>query len=85
VNLSCRLTPMFSDDGWGKPGLRSRSEHAVDRGYPPRVLDRAAAAAVMRLRIQPVAAPVTTRRTIGFGPGRKGTEAIVGLPRKPGC
>jgi protein TonB len=36
---------------------------------PPRVFDRAALAAVNRWRFQPVGAPVTTRRTIGFKPG----------------
>ena len=38
-------------------------------GNPPRVFDREAVAAVKRWRFQPVASPVTTRRTIGFKPG----------------
>lgn len=42
----------------------------VVRGNPPRVFDRAAVAAVKRWRFQPIAVPVTTRRTIGFNPGR---------------
>lgn len=41
----------------------------VVRGNPPRVFDREAVNAVKRWRFQPVAAPVTTRRTIGFNPG----------------
>ena len=41
----------------------------VVRGNPPRVFDREAVAAVKRWRFQPVASPVTTRRTIGFKPG----------------
>lgn len=41
----------------------------VLRATPPRVFDRAALSAVKRWRFQPVAAPVTTRRTIGFNPG----------------
>ena len=40
----------------------------VVRGNPPRVFDREAVNAVKRWRFQPVAAPVTTRRTIGFNP-----------------
>ena len=36
---------------------------------PPRVFDREALAAVKRWRFQPVAAPVTTRRTVSFNPG----------------
>jgi protein TonB len=42
----------------------------VVRGNPPRVFDRAAVAAVKRWRFQPIASSVTTRRTIGFNPGR---------------
>ena len=41
----------------------------VVRANPPRVFDREAVAAVRRWRFQPVSAPVTTRRTIGFNPG----------------
>ncbi|WP_159016920.1 energy transducer TonB [Cognatiluteimonas profundi] len=41
----------------------------VVRSTPPRVFDRAALAAVKRWRFQPVSAPITTRRTIGFNPG----------------
>lgn len=41
----------------------------VVRANPPRVFDREAVAAVKRWRFQPVGAPVTTRRTIGFNPG----------------
>lgn len=41
----------------------------VIRSNPPRVFDREAMAAVKRWRFEPVAAPVTTRRTIGFNPG----------------
>lgn len=41
----------------------------VVRSTPPRVFDREALAAVKRWRFQPVGAPVTTRRTIGFNPG----------------
>jgi protein TonB len=41
----------------------------VVRSTPPRVFDREALSAVKRWRFQPVAAPVTTRRTIGFNPG----------------
>jgi len=41
----------------------------VVRANPPRVFDREALAAVKRWRFQPVASPVTTRRTIGFNPG----------------
>jgi periplasmic protein TonB len=41
----------------------------VVRSNPPRVFDREAVAAVRRWRFEPVAAPVTTRRTIGFNPG----------------
>lgn len=40
----------------------------VVRGNPPRVFDREAVAAVKRWRFQPVASPVTSRRTIGFKP-----------------
>ncbi len=41
----------------------------VIRATPPRTFDRAALAAVNRWRFQPVSAPVTSRRTIGFNPG----------------
>jgi protein TonB len=41
----------------------------VVRANPPRVFDREAVAAVRRWRFEPVGAPVTTRRTIGFNPG----------------
>lgn len=41
----------------------------VVRATPPRVFDREALSAVKRWRFQPVAAPVTSRRTIGFNPG----------------
>jgi protein TonB len=40
----------------------------VVHATPPRVFDRAALAAVKRWRFQPVNAPITTRRTIGFNP-----------------
>lgn len=42
----------------------------VVRATPPRVFDREALNAVRKWRFQPIAAPVTTRRTIGFNPGR---------------
>ncbi|WP_407353401.1 energy transducer TonB [Luteimonas sp. R10] len=41
----------------------------VVRANPPRLFDREAVAAVRRWRFEPVAAPVTTRRTIAFTPG----------------
>lgn len=41
----------------------------VVRSNPARVFDREAVNAVRKWRFQPVAAPVTTRRTIGFNPG----------------
>jgi len=47
----------------------SVSNARVVRANPPRVFDREAVAAVRRWRFQPVSAPVTTRRTIGFNPG----------------
>ena len=47
----------------------SVSNARVVRSNPPRVFDREAVAAVRRWRFEPVAAPVTTRRTIGFNPG----------------
>ncbi len=47
----------------------SVSSARVVRASPPRVFDREALAAVKRWRFQPVGAPVTTRRTIGFNPG----------------
>ncbi|MFC7520040.1 energy transducer TonB [Xanthomonas populi] len=39
------------------------------RANPPRVFDREALNAVKRWRFEPVAAPVTTRRTLSFNPG----------------
>jgi periplasmic protein TonB len=42
----------------------------VVRATPPRVFDREALSAVKRWRFQPVSAPVTTRRTIGFNAGQ---------------
>lgn len=47
----------------------SVTDARVVRSNPPRVFDREALAAVRRWRFQPIAAPVTTRRTIGFKPG----------------
>jgi protein TonB len=47
----------------------SVSNARVVRANPPRVFDREAVAAVRRWRFEPVGAPVTTRRTIGFNPG----------------
>lgn len=47
----------------------SISAARVVRGNPPRTFDREALSAVKRWRFQPVASPVTTRRTIGFKPG----------------
>ncbi len=41
----------------------------VVRATPARVFDREALNAVKRWRFQPVASPVTSRRTIGFDPG----------------
>ncbi|QWP77680.1 energy transducer TonB [Lysobacter sp. K5869] len=41
----------------------------VVRANPARVFDREAVNAVRKWRFQPVPAPVTTRRTIGFNPG----------------
>ena len=41
----------------------------VVRSNPARIFDREAVNAVRRWRFQPVDAPVTTRRTIGFNPG----------------
>lgn len=46
----------------------SVADARVIRADPPRVFDRAALNAVRRWRFEPVAAPVTTRRTIGFTP-----------------
>jgi periplasmic protein TonB len=45
------------------------SNARVIHATPPRVFDREALAAVKRWRFQPVSAPVTSRRTIGFNPG----------------
>ena len=42
----------------------------VVRANPPRIFDREAVNAVRKWRFQPVASPVTTRRTIGFDPGQ---------------
>ncbi len=47
----------------------SVSAARVVRSNPPRVFDREALSAVKRWRFQPVSAPVTSRRTIGFNPG----------------
>lgn len=44
------------------------SNARVVRADPPRIFDREALAAVRRWRFEPVPAPVTTRRTIGFSP-----------------
>ncbi|RPD85508.1 energy transducer TonB [Luteimonas sp. 100069] len=44
------------------------SNARVVRADPPRIFDREALAAVRRWRFEPVPAPVTTRRTIGFAP-----------------
>ncbi|KGM56741.1 hypothetical protein N799_02300 [Lysobacter arseniciresistens ZS79] len=41
----------------------------VVRSEPARVFDRAALDAVQSWRFQPISAPVTTRRAIGFNPG----------------
>lgn len=41
----------------------------VVEANPPRVFDREALSAVKKWRFQPIAAPVTTRRTIAFNPG----------------
>lgn len=46
----------------------SVSNARVVRADPPRTFDREALAAVRRWRFEPVPAPVTTRRTIGFAP-----------------
>ncbi|MGQ4582123.1 TonB family protein [Lysobacter sp. F60174L2] len=42
----------------------------VVRSNPGRVFDRAALDAVQNWRFQPISEPVTTRRAIGFSPGR---------------
>lgn len=47
----------------------SVSDARVVRADPPRVFDREAVAAVRRWRFEPIAEPVTTRRTIAFNPG----------------
>jgi periplasmic protein TonB len=47
----------------------SVTDARVVRSEPARVFDREAVSAVRRWRFQPVSAPVTTRRTIGFNPG----------------
>ena len=47
----------------------SVSDVRVVKATPPRVFDREAVTAVRRWRFQPVPAPITTRRTIGFNPG----------------
>ncbi|MDQ3270041.1 MAG: energy transducer TonB, partial [Pseudomonadota bacterium] len=41
----------------------------VVQSNPARVFDREAISAVRRWRFQPISAPLTTRRTIGFNPG----------------
>lgn len=41
----------------------------VLRATPPRVFDREALNAIKRWKFEPVAAPVTTRRTLSFNPG----------------
>ena len=47
----------------------SVSNARVVRADPPRVFDREALTAVRRWRFEPMDAPITTRRTIGFTPG----------------
>lgn len=47
----------------------SVSDARVVRAEPARIFDREAVAAVRRWRFEPVAEPVTTRRTIAFNPG----------------
>lgn len=47
----------------------SVTDARVVRSDPPRVFDREALDAVRDWRFQPLAAPVTTRRTIAFNPG----------------
>jgi len=47
----------------------SVSEARVLRASPPRVFDREALNAVRRWKFEPVASPVTTRRTLAFKPG----------------
>ncbi|KLI98292.1 energy transducer TonB [Luteimonas sp. FCS-9] len=44
------------------------SSARIVRADPPRTFDREALSAVRRWRFEPVPAPVTTRRTIGFSP-----------------
>ncbi|MEN5059609.1 energy transducer TonB [Luteimonas sp. TWI1416] len=46
----------------------SVSSARIVRADPPRAFDREALSAVRRWRFEPVPAPVTTRRTIGFSP-----------------
>jgi len=46
----------------------SVSSARIVRADPPRTFDREALSAVRRWRFEPVPAPVTTRRTIGFSP-----------------
>lgn len=48
----------------------SVSNVRVVQSNPPRVFDREAISAVRRWRFQPISAPLTTRRTIGFNPGQ---------------
>lgn len=48
----------------------SVSNVRVVRSEPGTIFDRAAITAVRRWRFQPIASPLTTRRTIGFTPGR---------------
>ncbi|MDQ3289441.1 MAG: energy transducer TonB [Pseudomonadota bacterium] len=47
----------------------SVSDVRVVQSNPARVFDREAISAVRRWRFQPISAPLTTRRTIGFNPG----------------
>ena len=58
VQVECTVGP----DGRG-------TDARVVRADPPRTFDREAVAAVRRWRFEPVAQPVTTRRTIAFNPG----------------
>ncbi|MDO5504946.1 MAG: energy transducer TonB, partial [Pseudoxanthomonas suwonensis] len=48
----------------------SVSSARVIRATPARTFDRETLSAVRRWRFEPVDAPVTTRRTIGFDPNR---------------
>ena len=53
----------------GTPQQIEYADPRVVRATPARVFDREALNAVRRWRFEPVDAPVTTRRTIGFSPG----------------